>query len=517
MSELRLQAELPPKPRQSDPEGSYAILATFGIVAMAIMATTVLLQLPVAAASGGLLGVALVYVLRRLIFSWEFLLFAVAVMIMFVPGRAYALPIPLPIQLEPYRLLWVLAVIVVFHAIFVSKTRTWRPIEFGSGIAAYLVCVLISFATNAAALAHQTLVTNSIGAVVTFLMLLVPFVITRQLLDREQLVNRLLVFLVWAGVVVSFFALFEYATRINVFRIYNRVLPLAVLREELDATTTTGAFRAFGSAQHPIALVVMLCMLLPVALWLSRYAAWPRNLVNRRIVYGLAMLGLFGGIMAAISRTAVVVLAVMMFLLLVLKPKLAGTVTLIGAPFLILLALVRPRVFETVFLSFLDPDSLVASQYTSPGWAGQGRLADLEPALRIVAQHVFFGTGLGSRIVVGDNANSFILDNQWLGNLMDLGVLGTIGLLIFMTVPVFKLLRFAFTETLERRHADLAIAICAATVGYMVSMYFFDAFSFIQSFYVLSLLWAAGAWMLSETPVRQAGRRLTRSQSSPDG
>lgn len=500
MSEPSLQAGLPPHREQSE---YYAVLAGFGVLALVMLGGAFLLDLPMTAVGGGLLGIAAVYALRRFIFTWEFLLFGMAGMIMFVPARAYSLPIPLPIELEPYRAFWVLAVIVVFHAIFISRRRTWRPIAFGSGLAGYLLCVLISFTINAAALTQQGLVTNAIGSVLGFFLLLVPFLVTRQLLDRERLVTQLLVFLVWSGVVVSFFSSFEYATRINVFRVYHYFLPLDLLRDELEATTTTGAFRAFGSAQHPIALVVMLCMLIPVTLWLSEYANWPRNPINRRVVYGLAMLGLFGGLMAAISRTAVVVMAAMMLVVAILKPKLAGILAVVATPVLILFALVRPRVFETVFLSFLDPDSLIASQYTSPGWAGQGRLADLEPALKIVAQHVFFGTGLGSRIVVGPDANSFILDNQWLGNLMDLGILGTIGLLLFMIVPVVKLLRYVFVRSVEQRFADLAVAILVATVGYIVSMYFFDAFSFIQSFQVLSLLWAVGAWLLSETPMKQ--------------
>jgi polysaccharide biosynthesis protein PslJ len=494
--------------------GSSALLATFGLVGIGAIGAALALALPgVALVGGGLLGIALLAAFRRIIFTWRFLLFAVAAVIMFVPARAYTLVGGLPFELEPYRLLWLIGAAAVFWAVFVRRSRPWRPIEFGLGIAAYLLSTLFSFALNAALLNEQGLASNSIGAVASFLVLLLPLVLVRQLLDSERLTRQLLVFLVWSGVVVAAFAVFEQLTHINVFRLYDRVLPLTRLVDELESTTTTGAYRAFGSAQHPIALAVALSLLLPIALWLSQYALWPRNLINRRIVYGLATMGLFGGILAALSRTPVVATAVMMVALLLVKPKLAGILMLIATPGLLLVSLLRPKAFETMFLSFLDPESLIASQYTSPGWAGQGRLADLGPAMQIVAQRPFFGTGLGSRIVVGDNANSFILDNQWLGNLMDLGMVGTVALVVFMVVPVVKLVRYAFTRAVEPRFADLALAIAVSTVGYMVSMYFFDAFSFIQSFYVLSLLWAAGAWLLSETPVRKRRPRPALSEA----
>jgi hypothetical protein len=133
-------------------------------------------------------------------------------------------------------------------------------------------------------------------------------------------------------------------------------------------------------------------------------------------------------------------------------------------------------------------------------------LADLAPALAIVAHHPFFGTALGSRILFGEHANSFILDNQWLGALMDLGVVGLAGLVVFMLLPAVRLARYAYVTSTEPRFANLAVAIIAATLGYGVSMYFFDAFAFLQSFWVISLLWAVGAWLLRETPQRPTVR-----------
>ena len=255
----------------------------------------------------------------------------------------------------------------------------------------------------------------------------------------------LVMVLTWSGVVVAFFAVIERVSRMNVFLMLGDLLPLTLLREGGDVSRA-GVARAFGSAQHPIALAVALCLLIPLAVYLAKYAGWPRNEINRKIVYAGAVVMLFGGVLAAISRTAVVVLGVMFLVTLVFHPRVAGVLFALAFPLVLLAAAVLPRVFESMVLSFLDVDSLVASQYTSAGMGGAGRLADLEPALREVAQRPFFGSGFGSRIVIGDEANAFILDNQFLGTLMETGALGVLGLAVFLLVPPIMLLRFAFTQ-----------------------------------------------------------------------
>ncbi len=192
-----------------------------------------------------------------------------------------------------------------------------------------------------------------------------------------------------------------------------------------------------------------------------------------------------------------------MFLVtLVFHPRVAGVLFALAFPVVLLAAAVLPKVFESMVLSFLDVDSLVASQYTSAGMGGAGRLADLEPAMREVGRLPFFGSGFGSRIVIGDEANAFILDNQFLGTLMETGALGVVGLAVFLLVPPIMLLRFAFTQAAERRHAALALTLAVAMSGYIAAIFFYDAFGFFQTFFILCMLLAAGAWLLTEAPRR---------------
>ena len=130
--------------------------------------------------------------------------------------------------------------------------------------------------------------------------------------------------------------------------------------------------------------------------------------------------------------------------------------------------------------------------------------------MREVDKLPFFGSGFGSRIVIGDEANAFILDNQFLGTLMETGALGVLGLAVFLLVPPIMLLRFAFTQAAERRHAALALTLAVAMSGYIAAIFFYDAFGFFQTFFILCMLLAAGAWLLTEAPRRPPKARDVR-------
>ncbi|MFF2371008.1 O-antigen ligase family protein [Agromyces sp. NPDC058110] len=482
-------------------------------VVLAVVALAAVLLLPPLIAAAAIASVAVIVLLRRFIFTWTAMIISLAAVIMLVPARRYAIPIPLPFQLEPYRLVLGIVIIALVVSLILKPEVRWRPVAFGWPIGIFLATIAVSFVVNVTDLANEALIGTAVGGMVQMGFMLAVFFAFRLLLRSERDAMLLITFITWAGVVVAFFAVVERMSRFNVFLVLGNFLPLTLLREGGDVSRA-GVARAFGSAQHPIALAVALCILIPLAVYLAKYAAWPHNEINRRIVYGAATVLLFGGIMAAISRTAVVVLAVMFLVTLILHPKVAGVLFALALPVMLLAAAVVPKVFESMVLSFLDVDSLVASQYTSAGMGGAGRLADLEPAMAEVEQRPFFGSGFGSRIVIGDDANAFILDNQFLGTLMETGALGVLGLAVLLLVPPIMLLRFAFTQAAERRHALLAFAIAVAISGYIAAIFFYDAFGFFQTFFILCMLLAVGAWLLTEAPRRAVEATGSRADAA---
>lgn len=498
----RADSQTPPVPRRIT--GLQIAGGIVAAVALAAIVVTLTIFLPPIATGGVLLGLSLLILLRKVLFTWTGLLFLLAGSIMFIPARVYALPIPLPFALEPYRLMIFIAIFALGFAFLADPTRRWQPVAFGWPLGIFLATLLVSFIVNGMRLVDAALVTTSLSGFFQLGILLSVFFSIRQLLTSERMVMALLLLMTWSAVIISFFAIVERVFRTNVFLMLGSFLPLIMLREAGDATRA-GVTRAYGSAQHPIALAVMLCMIIPVIIYLAKYAVWPRHPINRKIVYGIGTVIIFGGIVAAISRTAVVVMAIMFLITLILRPKVALLLLAFAVPVLLLAAAVVPAQVDSMLLSFLDVDSLVASQYTSAGMTGAGRLADLEPAMREVERLPFFGQGFGSRIVVGEEANSFIVDNQVLSILMEAGALGVAGYAVFMLAPVLMLIVWSFRSARDMRHASLAFALAVAIGGYCSALFFFDAFSFFQSFLVHMMLLAIGAWVLTAAPRKAPG------------
>lgn len=474
-----------------------AILAVVILVAVAAVSV---IFLPPVAAGGAMIVVALAVLARRILTSWVGWLGILVAVVMFIPIRRYALPIPLPFQLEAYRLVLFVMFAGMVAALLLDRNRKWKPVGFGWPIGIFFVSLFVSIPPNGTRLVEEGLATSAVGTLVNWVVLLSVFYIVRQIIDTETIAMGLMTALVWCGTVVSVFAVFERVTRINVFHRLETFLPLNLISADGESFRA-GGYRSFGSSQHPIALSVMFCILIPLAIYLARYGRWPKNEWTRRLVYSLVTLVLLMGVLVAVSRTAVIVLGVMFLLTLLLRPWLGITLVAIGVPLLAVGMAALPKVVGTLVLSFLDIDALIASQQTSPGFRGAGRLADLGPSLIEASQSPFFGTGLGSRIVVGDEQNAYILDNQVLGSLLEVGAVGVLGLAVFILVPILMMGAWAFTTARdEPRYAMLAFALFLSGAGYAAALFFYDAFGFMQTFFVYSMLLAVAGWLLTSSP-----------------
>lgn len=424
------------------------------------------------------------------------LLFLLVAVVLFVPIRRYALPIDIGPALEPYRVLLVLLLLLLAYQLGAGRL-TWRPVVWGWAIAIFLWAMLASLMANAVAVTENESIGGALSNLVQLAFLLSVVLIVRQMLGSPRQVTALLTFIVIGGAVIGFFAFVERITGFNAFLQLQSFLPLELLRDDAESLRA-GGNRSYASSQHPIALSVLFCMIVPIALYLMRFGRWPREPVTRRIVLigaiGVMMLGL----LSAVSRTGVVVLAAMFVFLLLLRPRLAGILLAAGLPLAVLMALVLPTLFESTVLSLFDIEGLVASQMTSIGTRGQGRLADIGPALAELSATPWFGSGLATRVVVGEEANAQILDNQWLGTALETGVVGVIGMAVLLLYPVVRLVRFCFDTRVPIERAFLAFAITASVLGYAVAAYFYDAFAFMQTLLLLAILLGVGAWAMTD-------------------
>jgi hypothetical protein len=469
-------------------------------------------------AVGALVGlVACLYLFRAAVFSWPGAAVALVVVICLVPARRFTLPVSLPFAAEPYRLVVLLLLAIVVAALLLDPAFRWRRLEFGVPVAVYFATQLLSIAVNVPGLVDAGLAPNAVTSLVSLVIICATFVVARQIFRSRAIVGITLMATVAAGAIVGALATIERVTRVNVFMEVFSALPLHRLSEEESLFVKEGTARAFASAQHPIALAVFLCMLIPLGVYLARHAGWPRSPAFRELLWMGCTLLIGLGMIAAVSRTAFVQLAAMIVVGLLLRPRLLPRLALYGAVAACGALLVSARNVLTMIGELLDPQALVESQLTSPGWTGSGRLADLGPSLEQAAARPFTGSGLGSRVTMGDGANAFILDNQYLSTLLESGAIGVLGMLVLLVVPAVRLALFSRVADAslggvaptERR--DLAAAVAVAIAGYVVALFFFDGFAFIQTLLAFFLLLAAGSWALAgERQPRWTERRARR-------
>jgi polysaccharide biosynthesis protein PslJ len=186
------------------------------------------------------------------------------------------------------------------------------------------------------------------------------------------------------------------------------------------------------------------------------------------------------GAMATGSRTAIIMLATTLVVFFVVKRKQTVKMLPLLLPLLLVVQIAMPGSLGTFRAVFFPQDGLVAEEYDEAGQGGSGRLADIAPSLEEWARSPLFGHGFGTRLTSASDpqVNALILDNQWLGSLIEVGALGFIAL-AWLIVRAIRLLARPARED-DGPHGWLLAALCAAVAAYGIGMVTYDSFSFTQ-------------------------------------
>jgi len=429
--------------------------------------------------------------------GWVPMISVLVAVVMFIPIRRYSLPGGLPFQLEPYRLLVAAVVLGWIGALLVDPRVRLRSSGLRGPLLLLLVAVLGSIAVNPGEVgAEQTQVLKSLTFLFSFLLVLVLIVSVVQ--TREQ-VDRIIEVLVFCGGVVAFFAIIESRTDYNVFNQLGRVLPFLTLQEVPDIPGRGARLRVFASAQHSIALSAAMVMLVPLAAYLAVRTA-------RRLWWVAGGLMLVAAV-ATISRTGILMLLVILIVFCFLRPADARKAMPIGLPVLIAVHLAIPGALGSLHDAFAPKGGLVAEQEYGKGQLGSGRVADLGPALTQAKQRLVLGQGYGTRVTDDNQKKDNILDNQWLGTLLETGIIGVLAWIWLFARTVRRLGARARSDP-----SDLGLlmtGLAASITAFAVGLFTYDAFSFIQVTYIMFILVALSAVLLRVTqpPGAGAGRR----------
>src|SRR5918992_1108931 len=410
-----------------------SLLAAGGFAALGVVVVGAGPPTVLAAAIAGSFFVAAVAV-KRPVISWTNVLMALLLVVLFIPIRRYRMPVDLPFQLEPYRVLVILIVGGWLASLLVDRRVRLRRSGLEGPVAAVMVTTVGSILVNGGRVSElQSTVLKSFTFLLSFG---IVFYLVVSVVRRSSAVDTLAKTFVAGGAVVGLLAVLEARTGITPFTRLHELVPVLIPDPSFTSEIGRGgAMRAFGPAEHPIALGAALVLLVPLAVYVVRVSS-P--------VWSLALVALVVGVLSTVSRTGILMLLAMALVFLWLRFR------------------------ETRRLWPL-----------------------LVPMLAEVSERPFLGYGFGTRITTGPDSNACILDNQWLGTLLEVGVIGALAWLwLFLSV----LRRFG------RRAKDdpsptgwLLAAVTASVTAYAVGMFTYDALGFVQVTFLLFIVLGLGA------------------------
>jgi len=227
-----------------------------------------------------------------------------------------------------------------------------------------------------------------------------------------------------------------------------------------------GIVRAQGTAAHPLELAAVMTVLCPLAGYCllaarQRAARWWPWLIP------LALIGAAG--VLSVSRSFFVGLAVEFAVLALYWPLRRTGIALLGAlGTLLAVLLVKGNVvglFVRLFTKGSGDDSLLH------------RTLARQVAFGLIGRHPLVGIGIGGY----DTSRYPVLDNQYLGVLVETGLVGLLGFLCFLGAGSYAALRTrARFDRIEARDRDLGAALGASIAGYAVVNLVLDTSGFLQ-------------------------------------
>lgn len=218
------------------------------------------------------------------------------------------------------------------------------------------------------------------------------------------------------------------------------------------------AFQVRGSLVRPagttftsIELAVVMAMLIPLSIWRAMH-----DLRGRRWFHWLQTALLVFSVVATVSRSGVLAIAVGLLVFLPFTPPRFRRRVLIVLPFLVVAIFIAvPGVLSTL-------GGALTADVSDPSIST--RVNNYPRVTRMIDLHPIFGVGPGTYLP--ENALQ-ILDNQYLNTAVTTGVVGLIGLVVYLMFPAITAIhtaRHAQTEQLRGLAGALAAALSIAAV-----------------------------------------------------
>jgi hypothetical protein len=412
-------------------------------------------------------------------------------MLWLVPFNTISMTVSLPFDLHFDRivlpvigLVWVLALAAGGR----GAPRVRLTLIHGA-VGAWLVVAMLSVVVNAGSLNRALVYNQSLKALVLLASYVSVFVLIASVVRRDE-VPAFMKYTLGLAVVCALGALWEFRFHYNVFyQLANTVLkgPFKVQLAASTGVDEIGRRLTLGPAELALELAGMLTMALPIALVGVMQSERRRN----RVLCGLAACILLAGGVATYRKTAVVAPLVVLASLACFRPRQVLRLVPYGIVLIAAVHVLSPGALGGVI------EQLSGSRLSSVNTVLHR--ADAYEAVRpLVWSHPLLGLGYGGY----DAFANRILDNQMLGSLIEVGVIGvaTYVFVIFSSV----IAAIPLIRKREPRVSPYALAVAAAAVGYFTLSFLYDVMAFPHVPYIFLTL-AAFLAVLLRPP--EEGRR----------
>jgi O-antigen ligase len=353
-----------------------------------------------------------------------------------------------------------------------------NPVAIALGI--YLLTVVLS-AAGAGSMFHSPDEARGLDrGIITMIAVLGSAVVLTDVLTVSG-VKRIVTVMCWCATGLSLVGIVQFEFGVNVS---NFLLHIPGLRSTFSQNfiLTRSIFRRpSGTAEHPIEFGVVLASVLPLAAYRA-FGAKTRVQAQWRWISAVVILV---GAAMSLSRGAFIAIAVAGIVMVTTwKGRRIANVAIAGALVFASLRVAIPGLVGTMISLFL---------HLSSDPSIKGRTQDYAIVGGTIKDHPLIGRGFGT-FIPGPND---LLDNQYLGTIVETGFVGLAGLLLVFIVAFMCARGARRVCGPDRDTAELAQALAGSVAGCAVYFATFDALSFPMARGVtFVLVGCAGAlWM----------------------
>ncbi len=472
----------------------YAITANekvkilYGLFALLAVASIILATSNVGYLGFLIPGALLTAYLKKI--KWVDLLKIYLAILFLVPKASYKMLGGLPMDIDPSRVFATLLLFLWLSLLLIDPSFKIKRTGLEAPLFAFLFFLFVTIVLNLDLYTFNEL-SASLKSVLLFLTYIFVFYIIVSTTKKYSEVESLIKWLAFLCILISFFGIIERFTDYNVFRHLHQVLPfLKVNKDEISQELIRGNLRISGPADHPIALAALLPMFLPLifALFYNSKSA------IKKIWYAAGIAVTITASFFTVSATALVGIIVVLISQIILNPR---------RGFVLLLIIVLFAVCANALLSedFQQVTKRISYKYILSNEVGNenGRLADYPKVWRRFSERPLFGMGLGTF----DPKKYFYLDNQYLGLIIETGLVGTLSFLWFLFALIRRLKRTISQQ--GRDTMQFASALLSSVTVFAVASATFDTFGFSDVVYAFFILASLGVSLYTNNPQESTG------------